>query len=166
MPQQAAAAKDSLASKPDTAASLPKLGIYLQEEDSLLVPPFEINITLSPKAQEKISKSNETIIVDVFLQGEPANPKKAHLEEDGSFFVGDAKKEIRPGQAAVFNDLKFPKKIYDQLADKDVDLTVNVYTGRKSSPDNLITGDMLSEKVSKVMNKHFTLHHKLIYGDD
>jgi hypothetical protein len=56
--------------------------------------------------------------------------------------------------------------MYDELADKDVDLNLNVYTGRKSSQFNLITGDLLFDKLSNVINKRFTLNEKLIYGDD
>lgn len=157
--------QDRSIKKPDTS-SLRKLGFYTLEGNSVVVPPFEIEVALSPKAKDRIVNSHETIIVAVFLEGTPKNPSKAHLEEDGSFFVGSAQKEITYGQPARFNHLQFPRKIYDQLANKDADLTVNVYTGRKSSPDNLITGDIIIDKVSKVINKHFILHQKLIYGDD
>jgi hypothetical protein len=157
--------KDTSIKRSDTTP-VKKLGFYILEGDSLVVPPFEIEVKLSPKAKERIVNSNETIIIDVFLEGTPKNPSKAHLEEDGSFFVGTAKREISYGQIARFDNLKFPKKIYDQLADKDVDLTVNVYTGRKSSQDNLITGGFLGDKVSNVINKRFTMNEKLIYNDD
>lgn len=149
-----------------SSAALPKLGIYTLRGDSLLVPPFEVEVTLSPKASERISKTNETIVVDVLLQGTPRKGIKAHLEEDGSFYVGSASREIRPGQVARIDNLSFSKKIYDQLEDKDVDVNINVYTGRHSSPDNLITGDMLDGKISTLINKHFKLAHKLIYGDN
>jgi hypothetical protein len=144
---------------------LKKIGFYTIEGDSLIVPPFEIEILLSPKTKARIG-TKETIIVDIFLQGTPKDPSKAHIEEDGSFYVGDARKEITYGELARFENLKISKKIYDQLADKDPDLTVNVYTGRKTSDDNLITGDFLSDKLSNVINRHFKLYHKLINGDE
>lgn len=98
------------------------------EGDSVLVPPFEIEVALSSKAKDRIVNSNETIIINVFLEGTPKNPSRVHLEEDGSFYVGSAKREITYGQIARIDNLKFPKKIYDQLADKDVDLNLDVYT--------------------------------------
>ncbi|HWJ92452.1 MAG TPA: hypothetical protein VNR87_15150 [Flavisolibacter sp.] len=158
--------KREIASKSLDTTSIKKLGFYTLEADSVVVPPFEIEVSLSSKAKNRIVDSNETIVIDVFLEGTPKDPKKAHLEEDGSFYVGAAKREIVYGQAARFDNLKFPKKLYDQLADKDADLTVNIYTGRKSSQNNLITGDFLSDKVSNVINRHFTLKQKLIWGDD
>ena len=144
----------------------PKIELYMLDGDSVLVPPFEIEVPLSPKAKERIVSKNETIIIAIFLEGKPKDPATAHFEEDGSFFVGSATREISYGQTARFDNLKFPKKIYDQLADKDVDLTVNIYTGRKTSPDNLITGDFLSDKISKIINRKFSLKQKLIYGDN
>jgi hypothetical protein len=151
--------------KPDKA-SLKRIGFYTLNGDSVVVPPFEIEIALSPKAKERIVNSNETIIVDISLEGIPKDSSNAHFEEDGSFYVGSFKKEISYGQIARFDNLKFSRKIYDQLADKDVDLSVNVYSGRKSSSNNLLNVDFLSDKVSNIINRHFTLKGKLIYGDN
>jgi hypothetical protein len=151
--------------KPETVPST-KLGYYTLEGDSVVVPPFEIEISLSKKAEERIIGSNETIIVDVLLEGTPKDSSAVQLEEKGSFYVGSTKREISYGQIARFDDLKFPKEKYDQLSDKDVDLIVNVYSGRKSSTDNLLHCDFLGDKISNVINKRFTLNGKLIFGDD
>jgi hypothetical protein len=151
------------AEKPGSA-SFKKIGFYTLVGDSVIVPPFEIEISLSPKAKKRITDSSETIIVDVLLSGTPKD--SSNLDEMGSFFVGSAEREITYGQIARFDNVKFPKKMYDELADKDVDLNLNVYTGRKSSQFNLITGDLLFDKLSNVINKRFTLNEKLIYGDD
>lgn len=141
-------------------------GPYTIQGDSVLVPPFEINVALSPKAKARVADKHETIIISVFLQGEPKDPAKAHLEEDGSFFVASAEQEITYGQTARFTNIRFPKKIYDQLLYKDVDMTIDAGTGRKTSPDNLITGDFLSGKVSELVNRTHHLNYKLIYGDN
>jgi hypothetical protein len=157
--------KDSIAKKTDSAQPK-KVDFYTLEGDSLLVPPFEIEISLSPKARKRIVDGHESIVVAVFLSGTPKDSSRAQLEDDGSFYVSDASKEISYGETAKFDRIKFPRKIYDQLADKDPDLTVNVYTGRKSSKYNLIHSDLLADKLSKIINKRFTLQAKLIKGDD
>ncbi|MGN6163021.1 MAG: hypothetical protein ACTHOF_00635 [Flavisolibacter sp.] len=125
--RQDTANKDTFLKQLDTTP-VKKLGFYMLEGDSVLVPPFEIEVALSSKAKDRIVNSNETIIINVFLEGTPKNPSRVHLEEDGSFYVGSAKREITYGQIARIDNLKFPKKIYDQLADKDVDLNLDVYT--------------------------------------
>ena len=136
--------------------------IYSFEGDSVVVAPFQITIEFSEKAKKKIVDGKETIIVAVFLDGTPKDSATAHFEDDGSFYVGDIQKEISYDQVLRITDLKFSKKIYDQLGDKDANLTVNIYTGRKSSRNNLITGDLLAGKVSEIANKNFTLKYKLI----
>ena len=149
-----------------SAPAAQKLGIFTVEGDSLLVPPFGIEISLSPAAEQKIVGGKETIVVSVMLDGTPTDPANASIAEDGTFYVGGAEQEISYGQVARFNNLRIAKSIYDQLSDKDPNLTVNVYTGRKSSPNNLITGDFLSGKISTLVNKNHKLNYKLIYGDE
>ena len=136
------------------------------KSDSIIISPFEIEVSLSPKAKEKIIAEKETIIVDVFFTGIPKDNSHTKFEEDGSFYVVSAQKEILYGQVASFDSIKFSKKIYDQLANKDIELGVNVYSGRKSSQDNLLNCEPLFDKISNVANKKFTLKGKLIYGDD
>ncbi len=160
--------KDTVAAsvKTEKPDSLAGESFYKFVGDSVLILPFEIAISLSPRAEEKLAKGRETIIVDVFFNGTPKDSAHAKFEEDGSFYVASAKKEIIYGQVAKFDGITFSKKIYDQLADKDIDLGVNVYSGRKSSPDNLLDCESLFDKISKVVNKKFTLKGKLIYGDE
>ena len=134
------------------------------DNDSVTVLPFEIAITLSPKAKDKIITSKETIIVNVSLSGSPKDKKL--ISEDGNFYVASAEQEITYGQIAKFDNIKFSRKIYDQLIDKDVSVNVFFYSGRKSSKDNLLSGNILSDKISNVVTKQFELTGKLIYGDN
>jgi hypothetical protein len=133
-------------------------------KDSITVLPFEIAIVLSPKAKDKIINSKETIIVNVSLTG---TPKDTTLySEDGEFYVASSEKEITYGHVARFDNIKFSKKIFDQLTNEDVYINVFFYSGRKSSKDNLLSGDILSDRISNVVTKQFELKGKLIYGDN
>ena len=134
------------------------------DKDSITVLPFEISIILSPKAKDKIVSSKETIIVNVSLTGSPKDKKL--ISEDGDFYVATTEKEITYGQIAKFDNIKFSKKVYDQLINKDVSVNVFFYSGRKSSKDNLLSGNILSDKISNIATKQFELTGKLIYGDD
>ncbi len=149
----------------NTENSLPEAW-FRSNKDSILIEPFDIELSLSPKAVARLQKGNETIIVAADLSGTPKDSSKVTLEEDGSFFVASVSKEIHYGDPVRFDNIKFPKKIYDELADKNIDLGINVYTGRKTSPDNLLDCQPLFDKISNVVNKKFTLKGKLIYGDD
>lgn len=105
-------------------------GAYELTGDSVKILPFEIDLNLNPKAVKKITTDKETIIVSVSYEGTPKMNSNASLKEDGSFFVASAEKVITYGQAVKFDAFKFSKEIYAQLEDKNVDMTVNVYSGR------------------------------------
>ena len=136
---------------------------YLKfDKDSVTVLPFEIEVSLNAKAKERIVNSKETIIINVTLTG---TPKDTTLyAEDGQFYVASAEKEISYGQIARFDKIKFSKKTFDQLVDKNVYLNAFVYSGRKSSPNNLLDCNIIADSISNIVNKKFTITGKLI-GD-
>ena len=134
--------------------------------DSVVILPFEIEISLSHRAREKMENNGETIVVSAVFTGTPKDSAGAKFGEDGSFYVASADIEIPYGQIARFDSIKFSKILYDQLANKDIELGVNVFSGRKSSRDNLLNCEPLFDKVSNIVNKKFILKGKLISGDD
>lgn len=156
---------ESLGSNFKIAATPGSLGeasnLYKMEGDEFVIPTFEIEVSNSPKADQTLTKQKETIIVSAFFNGDPVNEKD--LDDDGQMFI--TKKEIEltgDNRIAKFEGLKFSKAMYDKLADKDITLLINVYSGRKSSDDNLLDCGIVEAKASKLMNKRFTLDCKLI----
>ncbi len=150
--------------RPGNSDTLTQAGYLKIDKDSVTVLPFEIEVVLSTKAKNKIVNSKETIIVNVSLTGTPKD--STLLAEDGQFYVATLEKEISYGQPAKFDNIKFPRKTFDQLTDKDVHVSAFVYSGRKSSPDNLLNCSIVADDLSKVANKKLTITGKLIYGDD
>ena len=153
----------------DTSMILPKIeSYYLIENDSIKLLPFEVEVVLTPKARQKIIESKETIIVHVSISGVPIPALAARLlSEDGRFHVASGRKEIEYNQIARFDNIKFPRKYYNALEKKDVDVSIFLYTGRKSSKMNLLSCRRpISEKVSKVVNQRLPLNARLIFGDD
>jgi len=139
---------------------------FIVGDDSVTILPFEVKVDLTPKAADRIFGSNETIIVRIYFEGMPKHNAHAKLEEDGSFFVASAEKEISGTEPVRFENVKFSRKIYNQLVDKNVDFNINVFSGRRSSKDNLLNGGYLFGKVSELVNQQSTINCKLIYGDD
>jgi len=157
---------DQILPKKAVPLSLDTNALYKFGKDSVTIVPFVIGIALSPKAVAAITRGRETIIVSVSFTGTPKDSSLIPSEGDGSFIVAAAEKEISYGEVAQFDRVNFSRKLYDQLADKDVNMDVNVFTGRKSSPDNLLDCEFLSDKISHIVNKKIMLTGKLIYGDD
>ena len=143
--------------------TLARISYLKLDKDSVTVLPFEIEVSLNAKAKDKIINGNETIIINVSLTGKPKDTTL--FSEDGQFYVASSEKEITYGQVARFDNIKFSKKTFDQLTDKDVYVTAFVYSGRKSSPDNLLDCNIVADSISNVVNKKFTITGKLI-GED
>ncbi len=144
----------------------PQPGLFIVDGDSLIIPSFEVELSLSPKAKQRIVGSGETIVMDAFYSGEPKDTIGVKVAEDGEYYIANARKEIKYGETVRFESVKFPRKQYEFLANKDIDVLINVYTGRHTTSDNLLDCEILSDKISKLMGKKFTLKGKLIYGDD
>jgi len=135
--------------------------IYKMEGNEFVIPTFEIEVSNSLKANQTLGTQKETIIVSAFFSGDPVNDKD--LDDDGQMFI--TKKDIElsgDNRIAKFEGLKFSKAMYDKLADKDITLLINVYSGRKSSSDNLLDCGIVEANASKLMNKRFTVGCKLI----
>lgn len=143
-----------------------EFGYFKTYGDSLIIPSFEIEVHLSPKAKAKLSKDNETIIVSASFLGVPTDTTSAAFLQSGEMGITGKDVELRNGSIAKFENIKFSKSLYDSLSDKDIQLLINVFSGRHSSPDNLLNCGIVQEKMSKIKGRKFTIDCKLIYGEE
>ena len=145
--------------------NLKYLGYYKIEGDSLIIPKFEIEVRLSKKAESKILKDKETLIVRAKFVGIPKDTTLTEYLKFGCVQVTDKNIELVKKRKAIFQGIKFSKLAYESLSEKDIVLIINVYTGRKSSRYNLINCDLLEDNLSKIKNKRFIINGTLIGGD-
>lgn len=132
--------------------------------DSLLVPSFEILIELDEKANHKMISQSETIIVSAELFGTPKDSVDSSLlTELGELYLATPTIELDKPGVAKFDNIRISKTSYEALADRDFIVLINVFSGRKSSNDNLLNCEMLQEPISKVAGKTHSLKGKLIY---
>jgi len=105
-----------------------------QEASHAAIPEFsgfDVQVTLTA--------SKETIIVAGYLVGDPKKQAaKKYIDEMGQVSLGTIKTEIQPGQVAHFGEVKMKKDALAQIDDNGPQLLINVYSGRKSSKDNLV----------------------------
>lgn len=134
---------------------------YKVEGDSIVIPTFEIEVSNSTKAGRTLSNRKETVIVSAMFNGEPLNAQDR--DEIGMMPVLDKNMELTGNnRVARFEGLKFSRKQLDKLADKDINLLINVYSGRRTSEDNLIDCGILQMQASGFANKRFVIGCKLI----
>lgn len=129
--------------------------------DSLVIPPFEIEVKLSEKAARKLKKDMETVIVAAYFSSIPIDEKAA--DEIGQIAVVDKLIELKNGNTlARFEGLKFSKSLYDSLKVKDVQMLINIYSGRHSSENNLLSGGIVEKPASQLKDKRFITFNSLI----
>lgn len=136
-------------------------GAMLEVGDSILLPAFEIEVTLSDAAQKKILVDEETIIVKAYLSGQPKD-SAAIESEMGLLFLAEAQVELDGAGVARFDKVNIPKEVYETLADKDFEVLINIYSGRRSSEYNILNADLLQEPISRVTGERHILNAKLI----
>ena len=132
--------------------------------DSVVIPSFEIEIKLSEKAEAKLKADNETIIVAAYFSGEPM-PEASDADKDDIYYLPTHEIELSDTRVARFDNAKFAKYSYNLLENKDISVLINVYSGRRSSENNILDCGILEEPISKVKGKRFTIEGKLIYGE-
>lgn len=137
-------------------------GAMLEVGDSILLPAFEIEVTLSDAAQKKISYDKETIIVKAYLSGQPKDLAAIEVSEMGLLFLAEAQVELEGAGVARFDKVNVSKEAYEALADKDFEVLINIYSGRRSSEYNILNADLLQEPISRVTGERHALHAKLI----
>ncbi|NOT76283.1 MAG: hypothetical protein HOP08_15250 [Cyclobacteriaceae bacterium] len=133
------------------------------EGDSIRLPSFDIEISLSDKAEKKLSNANETIIVQAYLSGTPKDSVVSNLiDEMGEVNLGSSRVELNKPGNAHFEGAKISTKAYSILKEKDFQVLINVFSGRRSSESNLIECEILQETITNIKAKKHTLKGKLI----
>ena len=136
--------------------------------DMIEIPFFEIEIELSEAAEKKLQDDNESIIVAAYFTGYPSDVEKVPKEYrellgwDDSISLVTQTIELTDTPLARFENLAYPKALYDLLDDKDIQLLINVFSGRRSTNRNLLDCGILEGSMSKIEGKRFTISGKLI----
>lgn len=137
--------------------------LYQTVGDSLVLPTFEVEVGLSPKAMADLKKRKETIIVAAYFHAYPNDPKEKAKGMDGEIAVLNKNIELSgDDRIARFEGLKFHKDLLKQMEDQDVQLLINVYSGRKSTGDNLLACGLVDAKASQFRNHRYLVACPLI----
>ena len=133
--------------------------------DSIVIPEFEIEVQLSNKAEAKIERDKESIIVQAYFSGIPKDTLNEDYEKWGKVHIGSEKKELWNSNVAEFRNVKISKTAYEELSDLNFEVLINVFTGKHSSTSNLLDCEILQEGINEVKGKRHQLKGKLIYGE-
>jgi len=140
-------------------------GFYAPQQATAAVAPLglRVNVKLSDKAMQKLVQSKETIIVAGYLSGNPKkHAAKKYVDEMGMINLGEFRNEIVPGESADIGEVKLPPERLAQTDGKDPELNINVFSGRRSSVDNLLDCSFYEAGLKATQGRSIDITCKLI----
>lgn len=130
---------------------------------------FSVEITYSPKAMETLVRGKETVIVAGYLYGFPKKgAPKADVDHEGKIDVGEVKDEIVPGAKSSIGQIKLDQATLKDRAmmkrfdSQGLQILINVFSGRKSSPNNLLDCGIYEGSLAAIQGKSVPISCKLI----
>lgn len=126
-------------------------------------PGFTIHLSYSASALETLTSRKETVIAAAYVAGTPKPHTPRRLIDDiGRVDFDPIHVEIPPGQDALFSTIKLDKPTLDHLDAQGPQLLINIYSGRKSSGNNLLDCGIYEGPLSSAHEKNIQIACKLI----
>jgi len=133
---------------------------------TVAVPEFAIAIKLSPQAEKRLSDLHETIKVLAMFDGDPL-PGQGHYNAPmRDVYLGSDEKLVDANNIAKFSSTKISQRHWNQLADKDYHVTINVFSARKTFKNNLLDCGVPDRQISTFAGKTIEVNCWLIGEPD
>ncbi len=125
---------------------------------------FSVEVTLSPAASARLAQGGETIVVSADYFGTPLPVARDQADDVGQLDLGRAQKEYAGEGRMVFDGREF-RADRTELLDGQPQVNINVYSGRKTSDDNLLGCDFFQDTLRAAAAAQIALHCALIEED-
>ena len=122
---------------------------------------YRVEVALSPAAQAKLAKAKETIVIAADYYGTPTAAAAGQANEVGQLDLGKAEHELAQAGAADFDANGFMAERLG-LVEGAPEVNINVWSGRHSSPDNLLDCEFFQDTLAVAAQAPIQLHCKLI----
>lgn len=124
---------------------------------------FTVTISYSQKAMDTLVAGKETVIVAGYLTASPIpGTPKQYVDRMGELGLGEVDREIAPGAVAAFDGVKPTPAMIKWVDSSGPQLLINVYSGRKSSPNNLLDCGIYQGSLAAVQGQSIPISCKLI----
>jgi len=123
---------------------------------------FHVNVSLSSQIVGFLQQRKETVVVSADYYGRPAKGAEKLADAMGEVQLGEERVEKTDPGKAIFTGTPINKRKLQYVKDGDVQVLINVYSGRHSSPDNLLSCGFFEGPVSAVLKYDLTLTCKLL----
>lgn len=147
-----------------SGAVAPRQPAPVEKPPTTVVPGFRVQIIYSDKARAELKRRQETVVILGYPFGFPAKsaPRNIVSKQGEIGIADDLRAEIQPGQVANIPTLTLDGSNFKYLTAAGIQILINVVSGRKSSPDNLLNCDIYEGPLKKVQGQAIPIHCKLI----
>lgn len=124
---------------------------------------FDLDITLSPKATDRLRTTKEGITVSARYYGDPTKRAQKHANEVGQIDLGG--ETLQLAGHASHTHVSGRKVLANRLGwiGGNAKVNVNVFSSRRASKDNVLACDFIDTDVAQVVNvQPVELHCALI----
>jgi len=133
-----------------------------QQQDQPIIFAFDVRITLSDLAAERLRTTREGIVVSAYYTGEPLPSAENRANQIGTIDLGTENREVIGAEGLVRITGKKVDLRRLEWIKGSVLLNVNVYSARRTNPDNILSCDFFDGKLSSAVRKTPVLHCTLI----
>jgi len=125
-------------------------------------PSFDVAVSLSPAATTRLAAAHETIIVAANAYGMAIVHSHRHPDDMGQIDLGGQRVEISGAGVAHMRPMVYQTDVLDDVQDHKLIVLVNVFSGRHSSPDNLLDCGIFEDDVRIAARAPIQIRCKLI----
>lgn len=126
---------------------------------------FEVNLTLTARAAERLASTDERVIVDAMYYGLPVSDGARGIDEHAmEIGLGSSEIEVAPESTAVAVSGEGFDATYMTSVKGEPEVLVNVYSARKTHENNLINCGIYQGPVSMAQKKPVDIQFDLIDG--
>ncbi|TBW37580.1 hypothetical protein EYW49_10745 [Siculibacillus lacustris] len=124
---------------------------------------FTVDVSLSPRALARLTQLREGIVVSALYYGEATRAARKKADEMGQIALGDEKALLPAtgGRAAIRGANFDPRKV-DWVVDRKAMVNINVFTARRSDPNNLLSCDLFDDALTLAVAGPIPISCKLI----
>ena len=123
---------------------------------------FSVHISLSSKAAAKLAATSEAMIVSASYSGNPIPAAEKEANEIGQIDLGIENVEASGKSGSVYVTGTKVNRDHLRWLKGPVLMNVNVYSARRSGPDNILACDFFDGKLEDAVRKPLSLHCSLI----
>jgi hypothetical protein len=123
---------------------------------------FDIQISLSSKAASKLASLSEGIVVSATWSGNPRSGAERLANQAGQIDLGRQTIELSGRPQTAHITAPHPAQGLLGEIQGPVELNVNVYSARRSGPDNILNCDFYDGNQQDVLHKPLAVHCSLI----